>query len=315
MNVSSVQLTEVGPREGFQFEGIGAPDKISTEQKVNFVNALVSTGVKRIEVTSFVSPKAVPQMADAEEVSRRLPEPPSGLSYTAIYLNDKGLARALATERYLIEGAINFTASETFSLKNQNRSHEQDIDMQRRQMAMFGDRGILVNRGEIMAAFGCNYEGDVPVERVVDLVAGLQDLVSEVGSTLSVLQLADTMGWADPEMIKERVYAVRNRWPDLSINLHLHDTRGTGVANVYAALDEGVTSFDTAVGGLGGCPFAGTPSGNVCTEDVVFMCERMGINTGVDLERMIECARLAEEIVGHPLPSKMVRVGTRKVAA
>lgn len=309
LDVDQVTLTEVGPREGFQFEGIGNPGKIPTADKVRLVSELTECGLKRIQVTSFVSPRHVPQMADADSLSAQLPEA-EGVDYTAIYLNDKGVERALAAGRYRVEGRLSFTASETFSLENQRRNHEQDVAMQRSIIAIYQAHGIPVTAGGIMAAFGCNYEGDIPTSRVIELIGEMRGLAAESGSSLTEIELADTMGWADPELIKRTVGAVRERWPDLTIALHLHDTRGTGLANVYAALEMGVSHFDTSVGGLGGCPFAKTVAGNVATEDVVFMCERMGVRTGVDLERLIECARLAEKLVGHPLPSRMAHVAT-----
>lgn len=302
--VRDIEIHEVGPREGFQFEGIGQPDKISTEDKVRLVEALTECGFKKIQVTSFVSPKWVPQMADAEEVSRRLPDKP-GVLYTAVYLNDKGLERAIATGRYHIEGHVSLTASETFSLRNQNRTFEQDVEMQKKVIGMYKERGIPVKSATIMAAFGCNYEGDIPLERVLDYIQVLMDLTAEHGEHLEEVLLADTMGWADPEQIRRTIHAVRNRWPDLEIALHLHDTRGMGIANVYAAMEMGVRKFDTSVGGLGGCPFAGVVAGNVATEDVVFMCERMGVETGIDLKKLVEAAKLAEQIVGHALPAKV----------
>lgn len=313
VSVTSIQLHEVGPREGFQFEGIGNPEKISTYDKVRLVNALTQTGLRRIQVTSFVSPKHVPQMADADEVSRRL-TPAEGITYDAVYLNDKGLERAIAAGVYEIEGHISLTASETFSKQNQHRDLSQDIEMQRRQLAIYKKHGIPVHQGSMMAAFGCNYEGDIPTARVLDLVRIMHQLAEEFDTDLKEVLLADTMGWGDPEGIKRTIGAVQEEWPDMEIALHLHDTRGTGIANIYAALEMGVRKFDTSVGGLGGCPFAKTVAGNVATEDVVFMCERMGVDTGVDLERLVECVRLAEEIVGHPLPSKVGHVMGKKAA-
>jgi len=160
-----------------------------------------------------------------------------------------------------------------------------------------------------MAAFGCNYEGEIPLSRVLELVKTLHELAEESGGYLQSLMLADTMGWANPQTIQRTIAAVRNEWPDLKLRLHLHDTRGLGIANVYSAMLEGVDSFDTAIGGLGGCPFAAHAgaAGNVCTEEVVFLCQELGIETGIDLQRLIECALLAEAVVGHPLPSKLIR--------
>ena len=163
-----------------------------------------------------------------------------------------------------------------------------------------------------MAAFGCNFEGDVPVSRVVSLVGQILDVAKEHDVTLTYVTLADTMAWATPLAIKRTVGALRERWPDLDIALHLHDTRGMAIANAYAGLEMGVTRFDSSVAGLGGCPFAGHKgaAGNVCTEDLVFMCNEIGIETGIDLDALIECAKLAEDVVGHPLPGSVMKGGT-----
>ena len=165
-----------------------------------------------------------------------------------------------------------------------------------------------------MAAFGCNFEGEIPVSRVLETVEEIMDIADETNSPIKVISLADTMGWATPMSIKHIVGAVRERWPDLQVALHLHDTRGMGIANVYAGLEMGVSLFDSSVAGLGGCPFAGShgkpAAGNVCTEDVVFMCAEMGIETGVDLERLIDAAEMAERIVGHDLPGSVKRGGS-----
>lgn len=303
----TVTLKEVGPREGFQFEGIGQPGKIALADKVRLIEMLAETGVKNIEMCSFVSPKQVPQMADAEALCATV-KPRPGVTYSCIYLNDKGLERALAAGLVKVNGKITLTASETFALRNQKRTLAQDHEMQRKMAAVYKEHGIPVTSGMMMAAFGCNYEGEVPLARVLDLADALHRIAAEVGSRLASLSLADTMGWADPEQIRRTVGAVRNRWPDLSISLHLHDTRGLGIANVYAGLLEGVDRFDCAVAGLGGCPFAGHKgaAGNVCSEEIAFLCRQIGIETGIDLERLVECARFATEVVGHPLPSNLL---------
>jgi hydroxymethylglutaryl-CoA lyase len=308
-----VTLVEVGPREGFQFEGIGQPDKISTADKIRLVEALAETGLRTIQFASFVSPHQVPQMADSEAVCAGITKRP-GVDYTGIYLNDVGLGRAIATGKLTIIGRVYLTASETFALRNQKRDLAADLAMQRKMAAIFRDHGYPVEHGGMMAAFGCNYEADVPLDRVLAMVASLHEIAAEFGSTLKRLSLADTMGWANPELVRRTVGAVRERWPALRINLHLHDTRGLGVANVYAGLVEGVDHFDTGLGGLGGCPFAGhkAAAGNVCTEEVVFLCHQLGIETGVDLDRLIDCARLAETIVGHALPSKLLKAGASR---
>jgi hydroxymethylglutaryl-CoA lyase len=307
-----VALVEVGPREGFQFEGIGAPDRIATADKVRLVEMLSQTGLRTIQMASFVHPRQVPQMADAEQICAAVQQRP-GVDYTGIYLNDVGLRRAIATDNLRITGLVILTASETFALRNQKRTLEQDYEMQRKMAALHAKSGYPVEEGWMMAAFGCNYEGAVPLARVMALVDSMHRLAEEAGSRLRTVNLADTMGWADPEQIRRTVASVRDRWPDLRIGLHLHDTRGLAIANVFAALLEGVELFDTAVGGLGGCPFAGHKgaAGNVCSEEVVFLCEQLGIETGVDLVRLIECGRFAERIVGHALPSKLLTASLR----
>jgi hydroxymethylglutaryl-CoA lyase len=302
----SVELVEVGPREGFQFEGIADPDRIPTADKIRLINALGTTGVRTIEIASFVSPKRVPQMADAQEICAGV-TPRPGLRYTALWLNDVGLKRALEAPNITVTGYLILCASESFSIRNQNRNRQQDAAMQRSIAAQYKAHGIPVDSANIAAAFGCNYDGVVPLDRVLAVVAELHEIAAEVGSVMRQVTLADTMGWADPEQIRRTVGAVRSRWPDLEVSLHLHDTRGLGMANVYAGLLEGVRRFDVAVAGLGGCPFAGHKgaAGNVTAEEVVFLCRQLGIDTGVDLEALVDCAQLAAAIVGHPVPSKL----------
>jgi hydroxymethylglutaryl-CoA lyase len=234
-----------------------------------------------------------------------------GVRYSAVYLNDVGIKRALATGKVAITGKVTLTASETFALRNQKRTMAEDHEMQRKVAALYKSQGYEVTSASVMAAFGCNYEGEVPAARVMTLIGQIHDIVAEVGSTLKVISLADTMGWASPEQVRRLIGMVRERWPSLRIRLHLHDTRGLAIANTYAAMLEGADSFDTAVGGLGGCPFAGHrgAAGNVCSEEVVFLCQELGVETGVNLEKLIDCAVLAEEIVGHPLPSTLARAG------
>jgi hydroxymethylglutaryl-CoA lyase len=304
----TVQINEEGPREGFQIE----PGPISTERKIALIDALSDTGLDHIQVASFVNPKRVPGWADADAVVEGF-RPRESIRYTALWLNEKGLERALShRDRLHIDGSISLVASEPFLMRNQQRSLAQNARMQRNQIAIFKANGIPVTRISVMAAFGCNYAGDITAERVVDTVASGFEIARDEDLAITDLSLADTMGWATPESIKRTIGALRERWPDLTLNLHLHDTRGLGIANVYAGLEMGVASYDSAVAGLGGCPFAGQrgAAGNVCTEDLVFLCEEMGIRTGVDLEALIEAARLAEDVVGHPLPGSLMRGGT-----
>lgn len=302
-----VRISEEGPREGFQFE----KGPISTEQKIALIDALSQTGLDHIQIVSFVNPKNVPGMADADEVVDRI-APQPGVAYTALWLNEKGFERALKHQRLTNTGTIQLCTSEKFLKRNQNRTAEQQLAGQHAIVEMYKANGISVERGSIMAAFGCNFEGDIPVERVVSLVGQILNVAKEHGVELTYVTLADTMAWATPSSIKRVVGALRERWPDLDIALHLHDTRGMAIANAFAGLEMGVTRFDSSVAGLGGCPFAGHTgaAGNVCTEDLVFMCQEMGIKTGIDLDAMIECARLAEDVVGHPLPGSVMKGGT-----
>jgi hydroxymethylglutaryl-CoA lyase len=303
-----VDIHEEGPREGFQIE----PGPISTERKVALIDALSATGLKRIQIASFVNPKRVPGWADAEAVVAGF-HPRDGVRYTALWLNEKGLERAIAQNgRLALRGTISLCTSEPFIRRNQNRGLDENVRVQHAQIEIFKAHGIPVEGISMMAAFGCNFAGDIPVATVVATTAQGFEIAAAHDLQVKTLSLADTMAWATPESIKRVVGAVRERWPDLRINLHLHDTRGLGLANAYAGLEMGVASFDSSVAGLGGCPFAGHKgaAGNVCTEDLVFMCEEMGIDTGIDIETLIAAAQLAEEIVGHPLPGSMMRGGT-----
>ncbi|MBV9569461.1 MAG: hydroxymethylglutaryl-CoA lyase [Hyphomicrobiales bacterium] len=300
-----VEINEEGPREGFQFEkGV-----IATSRKVELIDALSGTGLRQIQVASFVNPKNVPGWADADEVVARFERKP-GIRYTALWLNAKGFERAVATGRLDVQGSISLTASETFLKRNQNRDFAQNLQAQREIIALYKHHDVTVERASIMAAFGCNFEGDVPMPRVLGLIDDLLKLATENDLIIKTLSLADTMAWATPLSIKRMIGAVRERHPKLRLGLHLHDTRGMGIANALAGLEMGVDLFDAAVAGLGGCPFAAHKgaAGNVCTEDLVFMLHEMGIETGVDLPRLIDAAELAEEIVGHPLPGS-IKVG------
>jgi hydroxymethylglutaryl-CoA lyase len=304
---SSVRITEEGPREGFQFEK-GA---IATARKIALIDALAQTGLDHIQIVSFVNPRNVPGMADAEDVVAGI-APRPGVAYTALWLNEKGFARALQHDRLTNTGTIQLCTSEKFLKRNQNRTAEEQLAGQHAIVEMYKAAGVPVERGSIMAAFGCNFEGDIAVSRVVALVQQILDVAREHGVTLRYITLADTMAWATPAAIKRVLGSLRERWPDLDFALHLHDTRGMAIANAFAGLEMGVTRFDAAVAGLGGCPFAGHQgaAGNVCTEDLVFLCEEMGIKTGIDLDALIECAKLAEDVVGHPLPGSVMKGDT-----
>lgn len=303
----AVRINEEGPREGFQIEkGV-----IPTQRKIELIDALSDTGLRHIQIVSFVSPTRVPGMADAEQVVAGI-TPRPGVHYTGLWLNEKGFERAKATGRLSLEGRMSLAASEAFQKRNQNTSFEQQIEYNHRVISMYREHGIPVTRATVMAAFGCNFEGDIAPARVVATIDQLVKIAAEEGEKLQLVSLADTMAWATPVSIQRVVGAVRERHPDLALSLHLHDTRGLGLANAYAGLQMGVDRFDASVAGLGGCPFAGhqAAAGNVCTEDLVFMCEEMGIATGIDLEKLLACARLAEDIVGHPLPGAVMHAGS-----
>jgi hydroxymethylglutaryl-CoA lyase len=304
---SHVEMIEVGPRDGLQIE----PRTLATTDRVRMVDALVASGIKQVEVGSFVNPKAVPQMADTNEVFEQL-DKKAGTRYRALWLNPKGLERALANGRVDMDGKLTLTVSETFVKRNTNRSIEDTFEQMPEWIRTYRDAGIAADSLGVMAAFGCNFEGYIPEEKVVGLIGRARDLMAEHGCTLKHLSLADTMGWASPGQIKSLVGKVRDKWPELTLKLHLHDTRGCAVANAVAGMEMGVAEFDSSVGGLGGCPFAGHKgaAGNICTEDMVFACGEMGVDTGIDLDALVEAAKLTEELVGHVLPGKVMKGGT-----
>lgn len=298
----AVFIKEEGPREGFQFE----KGDIPTARKIELIDSLSKTGLKEIQVVSFVPGKNVPGMADADAVVAGLHQA-AGVSYIGMWLNEKGLLRAIASKKLEIKAGLMLTASETFLLRNQKRTLQENLEAVSRMADLYIDLGVPMHRVSIAAAFGCNFEGEVPPSKVIQLIKQLLDIAAQRGRDIGTIFLADTMAWATPQAIKRLVGDVRDEWPDKTISLHLHDTRGMGIVNAYAGLEMGVTHFDAAVGGLGGCPFAAHKgaAGNLCTEDFVFLCEELGIETGVNIEALLESARLAEDIVGHPLPGSV----------
>ena len=302
----SIIIHELGPREGMQIE----KEPISTLEKIRLIDMLSECNFHEIEVTSFVSPKWVPQMADAEDVVNGFKRY-EGTLYTCVYLNTQGLQRAVMTKKLDVEGSLSVTASEVFSLKNSNRTIDQTFEETEKRIQSFQRFDVKASEVSVMAAFGCNYQGDIPPDHVVSLVSRLMSMAEDHGIDIRMIQLADTMGWANPMSIRRLVGKVQDQWPDKKINLHLHDTRGLGLSNALAAMEMGVDDFDSAVAGLGGCPYAGFKDapGNIATEDLVHLCQEIGVETGVNLERLIEVAREAEGIVRHPLPGKVMRGG------
>jgi hydroxymethylglutaryl-CoA lyase len=291
-----VSLREVGPRDGLQNE---AP--VPTADKIALLDALGQTGVRRIEAVSFVHPRAIPQMADADEVwagAKRNPD----VAYSALVPNARGAERAVAAGFRELEVVV--SASDTHNRKNLNRSTAESLDGIAQLIGTVHAAGGTV---EVIVAtsFGCPYEGDIPVPRVVSVVD------SAVAAGADRIAFGDTTGMGTPTRVTALVDAVRSRHPDIPMLLHFHNTRGTALANVLAALQLGVTEFDASVGGLGGCPYAPGASGNLASEELVHMLEDMGIDTGVDLGALLEAARLAERIVGRELPSAVLRAGPR----
>jgi hydroxymethylglutaryl-CoA lyase len=302
----TVHLMEVGTRHGLQIE----LRILATDQKLELLDAIADAEIREIEVGSFVNPKSVPQMADTEEVFRRL-QRRRGVTYRALWLNPRGLERAVATPNVDLEGRLQLTAGEAFVKRNTNRCIDETFADIPDWVARYRAAGAAPNSLGMVAAFGCNFESDVAVERVVGLIARAEAMLVESGSALEHIGLADTTGWATPDRIRAMVGAVRTRWPDLAIKLHLHDTRGTAKANPLAALELGVREFDGSIGGLGRCPFAGHKgaAGNICTEDLAYLCEEMGIESGVDLPALVRAAQLAEAMLGHQVPGKVMKRG------
>src|SRR4051812_43812211 len=288
--VTSVSIREVAPRDGLQNE-----EPIPTEAKVRLIDALSGTGVRRIEAVSFVHPKAIPQMADADEVWAQITRNPE-IRYSALIPNTRGAQRALAAGFREIEVVV--SASDTHNRRNLNRSTDESLDDITGLIPLIHGAGAIV---EVIVAtsFGCPFEGDIAPERVASIVERVR------ADGADRIAFGDTTGMATPRRVRDLLSAVR---PDL---LHVHNTRGTGLANVLTALDLGITEFDASVGGIGGCPYAPGASGNIATEELVHMLEDMGIDTGIDLERLIQVAELAEKLLGRTLPSGVLRAGPR----
>jgi hydroxymethylglutaryl-CoA lyase len=293
---SRISVREVGPRDGLQNE-----DPVPTAAKVELINRLSTTGVQRIEAVSFVRPDAIPQMADADEVWREIDRAGS-VRYSALVPNSRGATRALDSGVVEIEAVV--SASDTHNRKNVNRSTEESLDDIAGIIALAHERGATL-QVIVSTAWGCPYEGDVPVSRVVQ-VAG-----RAVAAGADGISFGDTTGMATPGRVRRLIGEFRSAYPDTELNLHFHNTRGTGLANVLAALELGVADFDASVGGLGGCPYAPGATGNIATEELVHMVEDMGVATGIDLEAMIDAAADAERIIGRKLPSQVLRAGPR----
>ena len=291
------EITEVGARDGFQAERAFIP----TAQKIEFIDRLIDAGVPRIEATSFVSPRAVPQLADAAEVMAGV-DRTRGTVLAALVPNKRGALRAV--EAAVDEMVVFVSASESHNRKNVNRSVEESLAGFEDVARVAGEAGIAVS-GAISVSFGCPFEGDVAPERVGEIAHRFQQLGFAGAS------LGDTTGMATPPLVAAAVAAVREAAPGLGLALHFHNTRGVGLANVMVGLELGVDKYESSFGGIGGCPFAPKATGNICTEDLVYLLEEMGIGTGIDLRKLSGIACDVEVAVGHELPGQIMKAGLR----
>lgn len=285
----SIEFVEVGPRDGLQNEKV----LISTQDKLDLVRRSIACGARRIEVTSFVNPKRVPQMADAEEVCAGLPEH-DDVTYIGLVMNQRGAERALETGRIDQLGAV-VVSTDTFAIANQGQSSDESVEAAKTIIGLAQAAG-RTGQATISASFGCPFEGEVSEHRVVALAVAL----ASAGPV--EVALADTIGVADPARVSRLVARVREAIGPIPVRVHFHNTRNTGLANVWAAVEAGARSIDASLGGLGGCPFAPGAAGNVPSEDVVYMLERGGISTGMDLAKMIESSQWLAGVMGRKLP-------------
>jgi hydroxymethylglutaryl-CoA lyase len=293
----TVRIREVGPRDGFQNE----PEVIATDDKVRLIDALVRTGLERIEATSFVRPDVIPQLADADEVLARI-QVPDDVSVSVLIPNERGLDNALRSRERFQEINVFLSASETHNAKNVNRSIAESLAGLGAVLRRARDEGLRCE-GVISVAFGCPYEGHVPPERVLDIAGAL------VGAGAQEVGFGDTTGMANPRQVREFFIRAREEVPGVELTAHFHNTRGQGLANVLAALEAGVDSFESSFGELGGCPVPPGATGNIATEDLVSMLHEMGIETGISLERLLEASREVREVLGRPLGSHVLTAG------
>lgn len=288
-------IQDVATRDGFQIE----PAFVPTEDKIALIDRLAETGLAKIEVTSFTSPKAIPNLRDAEAVMRGIRRVP-GVDYTVLVPNVKGCERALACE--VDEINLVMSASDTHGLANLRMTPEQSLEQFKAILEVTRGSEVFVN-ASLSTAFGCPFEGEVPETRVHELVQRLLDI------GVQGVTLCDTTGMADPAQVERLCRDVLARHPQVVFTAHFHNTRGMGLANALAALNAGIDRFDASLGGLGGCPYAPGASGNICTEDLVHMFQRMGLDTGVDLDRLLACAARLPELVGHEVPGAILKAG------
>ncbi|MDH3338015.1 MAG: hydroxymethylglutaryl-CoA lyase [Gammaproteobacteria bacterium] len=295
MSKRQITIVEVGPRDGLQ----GEPEILPTDSKVVFIEKAIDAGIRRLEVASFVHPKLVPQMADAEALIEKLPQRDE-VSYIGLIMNERGLDRALSTK--INEIGMVVVASDTYNRKNQGVGTEESVAEWRRIGAKAKAAGLRANV-MISSAFGCPYEGEVKVERVIELAKQLVDAgPAELG-------IADSIGVAVPDQVTELLGRVKEVIGDIPLRCHFHNTRNTGLANAQAAVAAGVAYLDASIGGIGGCPFAPAATGNIPTDDLLYMLDRSGVETGVSLEQIIGVSRWLEEELGRSVPALLPKAG------
>ena len=297
MDIKEVKITEVGPRDGFQSE----KTVLKTKDKIDIINNLIEAGFPRIEVSSFVSPKAIPQLADAEIILNKVNRS-SKTTLAALVPNARGALRAV--EAKLDEIVVFLSASESHNKKNVNRSVKESLSGFKEIADIAGKNNIPI-QGDIATAFGCPFEGNISPKKLADISKEYK-LMGFKGVTLG-----DTTGMATPPVVIDAINAIRNNVPDFNITLHFHNTRGVGLANVMSGLNLGITDYESCFGGMGGCPFAPNATGNICSEDLIYLLHEMGIETGIDLDKIISIAKKVENLVGHKLPGQVMRAGHR----
>ena len=297
MNIKEVRVTEVGPRDGFQSE----KTVLKTEDKIDIINNLIEAGFPRIEVSSFVSPKAIPQLADAETILNKVNRN-SNTTLAALVPNSRGALRAV--EAKLDQIVVFLSASESHNKKNVNRSVDESLQGFREIAEIAGKNNIPI-QGDIATAFGCPFEGNISPKKL----ANISKEYKQMG--FKGVTLGDTTGMATPVVVTDAIKAIRDNVPDFNITLHFHNTRGVGLANVMTGLNEGITDYESCFGGMGGCPFAPNATGNICSEDLIYLLHEMGIETGIDLDKTIAIAKKVESLVGHKLPGQVMRAGHR----
>jgi hydroxymethylglutaryl-CoA lyase len=294
---AKITIVEVGPRDGFQMER----EFIPTETKIDIINHLIQSGLRSFEVTSFVSPKAIPQMRDSAEVVAKVNRVPD-LHLAALVPNPKGAENA--ANAGIDEMVVFVSATESHNMSNVNRTIAESLKGFEN-VAEIGAKAGIPLHGAVAVAFGCPFEGNVAPQQVATIVERMLDL------GITGVTLGDTTGMATPPKVRQTTRYLKDRFPDIELSLHFHNTRGIGLVNVYEALQLGYQRFESSIGGLGGCPFAPGATGNVATEDLVYLIEELNLDCGVDLAKLIESAKLVEQIIGRTLPGQVMKAGPR----